>query len=87
MEAENWVDRRAAERQLNAQSPTFGKDHNSFDAVGIIKWKTDEKDPYYIFKLETRILMEAVILSSKVEKLRQKWLLQWTRTDRIIFSN
>ena len=36
-EAENWVDRRAAKRQMEKLVPTAGHDHNSFDAVGIIK--------------------------------------------------
>ena len=55
-EAENWVDRRAAERQLQAVTPTAGHDHNSFDAVGIIKRKTDQRDPYYIFRIGNRNL-------------------------------
>ena len=36
-EAENWVDRRAAKHQMEKLVPTAGHDHNSFDAVGIIK--------------------------------------------------
>ena len=36
-EAENWVDRRAAKCQMEKLVPTAGHDHNSFDAVGIIK--------------------------------------------------
>ena len=70
MEAENWVDRHAVKRQLNAQLPTFGKDHNSFDAEGIIKRKTDEKDPYYIFKNGNKNLdggCDFVFKSGKVE--------------------
>ena len=55
-EAENWVDRRTAARQLQALTPTSGHDHNSFDAVGIIKRKTDERDPYYIFRIGNKNL-------------------------------
>ena len=36
-EAKNWVDRRAAKWQMERLVPAAGHDHNSFDAVGIIK--------------------------------------------------
>ena len=36
-EAENWVDHRAAKCQMEKLLPTAGHDHNSFDAVGIMK--------------------------------------------------
>ena len=35
--AENWVECRAAKCQMEKLVPTAGHDHNSFDAVGIIK--------------------------------------------------
>ena len=55
-EAECWVDRHAVERQLQTSAPMAGQDHNSFDAVGIIKRKTDECDPYYIFRIGNKNL-------------------------------
>ena len=55
-EAECWVDRCAVERQLQSSAPNAGQDHNSFDAVDIIKRKTDEHDPYYIFQIRNKIL-------------------------------
>ena len=50
-EAENWVDRRAAKRQMEKLVPTAGHDHNSFDAVGIIKRTTDTQDKFYIYRI------------------------------------
>ena len=55
-EAENWVDRRAAKRQMENLLPTAGHDHNSFDAVGLIKRTTDTRDKYYIYKIGNRNL-------------------------------
>ena len=55
-EAENWVDRRAAKRQMEKLLPTAGHDHNSFDAVGLIKRTTDTWDKYYIYKIGNRNL-------------------------------
>ena len=55
-EAENWVDRRAAKRQMEKLLPTAGHDHNSFDAVGLIKRTTDTQDKYYIYKIGNRNL-------------------------------
>ena len=55
-EVECWVDRCAVERQLQSSAPNTGLDHNSFDAVGIIKRKTDERDPYYIFRIGNKNL-------------------------------
>ena len=55
-EAENWVDRRAAKRQMENLLPTAGHDHNSFDAVGLIKRTTDTWDKYYIYKIGNRNL-------------------------------
>ena len=31
--------------------PQQGMDHNSFDAVGIVKQKTGKKDPFYIYRI------------------------------------
>ena len=50
-EAENWVDRQAAKRQMEKLVPTAGHDHNSFDAVGIIKRTTDTRDKFYIYRI------------------------------------
>ena len=55
-EPENWVDRRAAKRQMEKLLPTAGHDHNSFDAVGLIKRTTDIRDKYYIYKIGNRNL-------------------------------
>ena len=41
---------------MQAVTPTAGHDHNSFDAVGIIKRKTDQRDPYYIFRIGNKNL-------------------------------
>ena len=42
-ESEIWVDRGATHQQL--------WDHNSFDAVGIVKRTTDRKDPFYVYRI------------------------------------
>ena len=34
---------------LNEADPSFGEDHNSFDAVAIVKKGVDKKSPYYIW--------------------------------------
>ena len=54
-EAKVWIDRRKVKRQMEAMNPQEGMDHNSFDAVGIVKQKTDTKDPFYYTKLEIKI--------------------------------
>ena len=55
-EAEVWLDRRKVKRQMEAMNPQQGLDHNSFDAVGILKQKTDQKDPFYIYKIGNKNL-------------------------------
>ena len=55
-EAENWVDRRAAKCQMEKLVQTAGHDHNSFDAVGIIKRTTDTRDKFYIYRIGNRNL-------------------------------
>ena len=50
-EAENWVNRRTAKRQMEKLLPTSVHDHNSFDAVGLIKQTTDTRDKFYIYKI------------------------------------
>ena len=50
-EAENWVDHRAAKHQMEKLVPTAGHDHNSFDAVGIIKRTMDMRDKFYIYRI------------------------------------
>ena len=36
-EAEVWLDRWRVKRQMESMDPQQGMDHNSFDAVGIVK--------------------------------------------------
>ena len=55
-EAEKWIDKRGARRVLDANNPEKSQDHNSFDAVGILKQKTDQKDKYYIYKIGNKNL-------------------------------
>ena len=55
-EAEVWIDRRKVKWQMEAMNPQEGMDHNSFDAVGIVKQKTDTKDPFYIYKIGNKNL-------------------------------
>ena len=45
LEADNWTDSRKAKRLQS----TSRQDGNSFDAVGIVKQKTDTKDEFYIY--------------------------------------
>ena len=47
--ANKWSDLRTSKRIQNELDPNLSEDHNSFHAVGIIKRKTDTKDPYYIY--------------------------------------
>ena len=47
--ADKWSDLHTLKRIQNELDPILSEDHNSFDAVGIIKRKTDTKDPYYIY--------------------------------------
>ena len=53
-ECNTWVDRHAVERELQYSKPSHGIDNNSFDAVGIVKRKTDQGDPYYIYEIGNR---------------------------------
>ena len=47
-EAGLWIDYRRNKQIMNDAMPSVPKYENSFDAVAIIKRKTDEYDPYYI---------------------------------------
>ena len=47
IEADNWTDARKAKRLQS----TGRKDGNSFDAVGIVKTKTDTRDECYIYRI------------------------------------
>ena len=47
--ADKWSDLHTSKRIQNELDPTLSEDHNSFDAVDIIKRKIDTKDPYYIY--------------------------------------
>ena len=55
-EAEVWIDRRKVRRQMESLKPQQGMDHNFFDAVGIVKAKTDTKNPFYIYKIGNKNL-------------------------------
>ena len=55
-EAEVWFDRKRVKREMESMDPQQGMDHNSFDAVGIVKQKTDKKDPFYIYRIGNRNL-------------------------------
>ena len=46
-----WIDYRRNKQVMNDAVPSVPKDENSFDAVAIIKWKTDEYDLYYIYRV------------------------------------
>ena len=46
-----WIDYRCNKQVLNETMPSVPKDENSFDAIAIIKQKTDEYDPYYIYRV------------------------------------
>ena len=50
-EAEYWSDLRASKRYHNEANPNYGYDVNSFDAVGIMKQKTDKRDTYHIYQI------------------------------------
>ena len=58
LEAECWVDKHAVKRQMDAHAPLAGADHNSFDAVGILKQTTDKKDKCYIYNIGNKNLSE-----------------------------
>ena len=47
IEVDNWTDTRKAKRLQSTER----KDGNSFDAVGIVKQKTDTKDECYIYRV------------------------------------
>ena len=50
-EAGLWIDYRRNKQVMNDAMPSVPKDQNSFDAVAIIKRKTDEYNPYYIYRV------------------------------------
>ena len=50
-ECNTWVDRCTVERELQYSKPNHGIDNNSFDVVGLVKRKTDQGDPYYIYEI------------------------------------
>ena len=50
-EASPWIDYRQNKEVLNETIPSVPKDENSFDAVAIIKWKMDEYNLYYIYRV------------------------------------
>ena len=47
-----------------------GMDHNFFDAVDIVKQKTDKKDPFYIYRIDNKNLDGG---TDFVFKSSQKW--------------
>ena len=46
-----WIDYRQNKKVLNETIPSVPKDENSFDAIAIIKQKTNEYDLYYMFRV------------------------------------
>ena len=50
-EADYWSDLRASKQYHNEANPSYGHDVNSFDAVGIMKQKTDNRDTYHIYRI------------------------------------
>ena len=48
-EADYWSDLTTSKCYHNEVNPTYGHDVNSFDAVGIMKQKTDKRDTYHIY--------------------------------------
>ena len=46
-----WIDYRRNKQVMNDAVPSVPKDENSFDAVAIIKRKTDEYNLYYIYRV------------------------------------
>ena len=50
-ECNTWVDQCAVEWELQYSKPNHGIDNGSFDAVGLVKRKTDQGDPYYIYEI------------------------------------
>ena len=50
-EAGLWIDYRQNKQVLNETIPSVPKDENSFDAIAIIKWKTNEYNLYYICRV------------------------------------
>ena len=50
-DAEKWTNYRLTKQILNKADPSFGEDHNSFDAVAIAMKGVDKKSPYYIYKV------------------------------------
>ena len=53
-ECNTWVDRHTVEQELQYSKPNHGIDNNSFDAVGLVKRKTDQGDPYYIYEIRNK---------------------------------
>ena len=50
-EAEVWVDRQKVKCTMELLKLTTGEDEKSFDAMGLLKKKTDEMDKYYIYQI------------------------------------
>ena len=46
-----WIDYKRDKQVMNDAVPSVPKDENLFDAVAIIKRKTDEYNPYYIYRV------------------------------------
>ena len=57
--ADNWLDARLAKRVMaenNQEADVVAEDNNSFDMVGIIKRQTDDRDPFYIYRINNGIM-------------------------------
>ena len=66
VEIDNWTDARKAKRLQS----TGRKDGNSFDAVGIVKQKTDTKDECYIYRINNANCNDGTLYLN----LPERWL-------------
>ena len=71
-EAGLWIDYRRKKQVMNDAMPSVPKDENSFDAVAIIKRKTDEYDLYYIYRVNNGLCnnMSDYVFKSSREMVR-----------------
>ena len=68
-EAGLWINYRRNKQVMNDAVPSVPKDENSFDAVAIIKRKTNEYDPYYIYRVNNGLCNNM----SDYVSLQEKW--------------
>ena len=80
-EADVWVDHRKVKRTIESLKPNAGADENSFDAVALLKQKTDKT------RLETSNMVTHVIMYSSFHGKWLKLQLLWMLTERTICCN